>query len=118
MMLLLALAGAMAGAPARHLVDRAVQRRQDSAFPWGTLTVNVAGSFVLGFVAVFATASQLAFFGVGFCGAFTTYSTFAYQTHQLYRAGRRKQAALNIGASLAAGIAAVHLGLCAAQAVT
>ena len=118
MALALVIAGAMLGAPARYLVDRAVQARHSSGFPWGIFTVNVLGSFVLGVVAVFASESQLALIGVGFCGAFTTYSTFAYQTHQLYRHGHRRQALLNAAASIGAGLAAVYLGLLVAHTIS
>ena len=53
MIVLAVLAGGMIGAPVRYLVDRAVQARHDSVFPWGTLAVNLAGSAVLGFLLAF-----------------------------------------------------------------
>ncbi|GAA4945233.1 hypothetical protein GCM10023238_09270 [Streptomyces heliomycini] len=80
--------GAMAGAPLRYLTDRAVQSRHDSVFPWGTFTVNVTGSLVLGLLtgatAAGAAGSRLQLLlGTGLCGALTTYSTFSYETLRL-----------------------------------
>ena len=117
MTLLLIVVGAMLGAPARYLVDRAIQARHTSGFPWGTFAVNIAGSFLLGLLAasVMETSKPLALCGTGFCGAFTTYSTFAYETHRLAQKGFRFRAALNALGSLAAGLAAVYLGLLAAR---
>jgi len=84
---LLVAAGAAVGAPLRYLTDRVVQGRHRSIFPWGTLMVNVVGSAVFGAIlAIAMTGSHhdlelLA--GIGFCGAFTTYSTFSYETVRL-----------------------------------
>jgi len=114
MTLLLVLAGAAVGAPARWQVDRAVSARHDSAMPWGTMTVNVLGSFVLGLVlsaALTATSpSGVALLGTGFCGAFTTFSTFALESVRLVESGSTRTAFLNIGLSLALGLAAVTFG--------
>ncbi|MDL2336180.1 MAG: CrcB family protein, partial [Chloroflexota bacterium] len=79
MNLFLVIAGAAVGAPLRYLSDRAIQSRHDTVFPWGTFTVNVLGSLILGIIAGAVTAGgaspqvQLAL-GTGFCGALTTYS--------------------------------------------
>jgi CrcB protein len=107
--------GAAVGAPARYLTDRAVQARHDTPFPWGTFTVNVAGSLVLGVLVGAAAHHDLppelvAGLGTGFCGALTTYSTFGYETVRLASAGARLFAALNVVASLAAGFGAAALG--------
>jgi CrcB protein len=78
---LLVAAGAAVGAPMRYVLDRAVQRRHDSLMPWGTLLVNVLASLVLGLlVGLAATGGALALVGIGFCGALSTWSTFAYET--------------------------------------
>ena len=92
MTVLLVALGAAVGAPLRYLVDRAVQARHDSLFPWGTFAVNVAGSLVLGVLAGGSTShavpgSVVALVGTGLCGALTTYSTFGYETIRLIEDG-------------------------------
>ncbi|MFI6920253.1 fluoride efflux transporter CrcB [Nonomuraea spiralis] len=117
--LLLVALGAAVGAPARYLVDRAVQARHDSQFPWGTFTVNVAGSALLGFLLALPTSDGMrALLGTGLCGALTTYSTFGYETLRLLQNGARTYAALNAAASVAAGLGAAWCGIALAQAVT
>ncbi|MGY0065711.1 fluoride efflux transporter CrcB [Streptomyces sp. QTS137] len=112
---LLVVLGAMVGAPLRYLTDRAVQSRHDSVFPWGTFTVNVAGCLILGLltgaVAAGAAGPQLRLLlGTGLCGALTTYSTFSYETLRLAEAGAVRYAAVNVGASVAAGLGAAFAG--------
>lgn len=114
--------GAALGAPARYLTDRVIQSRHDTLFPWGTFTVNVVGSLVLG--TFFGAATHLhvptalvAGLGTGFCGALTTYSTFGYETIRLAEDGARLFAALNITASLTAGLGAATLGYTLGQAL-
>ena len=73
-------AGGAVGAPLRYLTDRFVQRRHDSLFPWGTFTVNVVGSAILGILAGAllvgaGTTTAGLLLGTGLCGALTTYST-------------------------------------------
>jgi CrcB protein len=115
---LLVAVGAAVGAPLRYLVDRLVQARHESLFPWGTLTVNAIGSALLGFLAGLpADRTVLAALGAGFCGALTTYSTFSYETLRLARDGARFSAAVNIVASLVVGLGAGYLGLTVAQAI-
>ncbi|MGW3355734.1 fluoride efflux transporter CrcB [Streptomyces bungoensis] len=119
---LLVVAGAMVGAPLRYLTDRAVQKRHDSVFPWGTFTVNVAGCLVLGLlsgvVAAGAASSHLQLLlGTGLCGALTTYSTFSYETLRLAEGGARLFAAANAVASVVAGLGAAFAGVSLAQAL-
>jgi len=118
---LLVVAGAVIGAPLRYITDRAVQRRHDSIFPWGTLAVNVAGSLVLGFVAGAAARGVsphvVALVGTGFCGALTTYSTFSYESVRLAQQGSRFFAAANIGVSVVAGLGAAFCGVAVAEAI-
>ena len=117
---LLVALGAAVGAPLRYLADRAVQRRHDSVFPWGTFAVNVAGSFLLGVLVGGATAvprSLVALFGTGLCGALTTYSTFGYETVRLLEDRARAFAVLNAVASVVAGLGAAFCGIALAQAI-
>ncbi|MFC0032899.1 fluoride efflux transporter CrcB [Micromonospora chaiyaphumensis] len=119
MTVLLIALGAAVGAPLRYLTDRAVQARHASPFPWGTLTVNVAGSLVLGAVAALPTSPAVtALVGTGFCGALTTWSTLGYETVRLHREGRRGHALANALVSIAAGLGAATGGYALAHAVT
>lgn len=107
---LLVVLGAAVGAPLRYAVDRVVQARYGS--PWGTFAVNTAGSLVLGVVVGTAASPEVvALVGTGFCGALTTYSTFALETMSLAERGRRGAAALNAVGSVVVGLAAAALGL-------
>ncbi|MEU9739240.1 fluoride efflux transporter CrcB [Micromonospora chersina] len=119
MTVLLIALGAALGAPLRYLTDRAVQARHDSPFPWGTLTVNVAGSLLLGAVAAApASPAVTALVGTGFCGALTTWSTLSYETLRLHREGARGHALASALGSIAAGLAAATVGYALAHAVT
>lgn len=116
---LLVVIGAAVGAPARYLTDRAVQARHDSVFPWGTFIVNVTGSALLGFlVALNDQSGVLTVAGAAFCGAFTTYSTFSYETLKLAEDRAYLFAALNVVASIIAALGAAYFGMAVAQAVT
>jgi fluoride exporter len=116
MTVLLVTLGAAIGAPLRYLTDRTIQARHDSVFPWGTLTVNVAGSAVLGFITGLPVGHALAaLVGTGFCGALTTYSTFSYETLRLVQDGARFYALVNVVGSILAGLGAAYCGLLLAQ---
>jgi CrcB protein len=111
-LLLVALGGA-AGAVARFLTDRSLAARLGLALPWGTLTVNVSGSLLLGVLAGAAPGlpAQLStFVGTGFCGALTTYSTFGYETVQLLAARATRYALLSVTANVTFGLAAASIG--------
>jgi fluoride exporter len=111
------LIGAAIGAPVRYLVDRAVQARHESVFPWGTFAVNVTGSLILGVLAGLSISDTVTYFlGTGFCGTLTTYSTFGYETVRLAQEGARPLAVLNAVAGIAAGLGAAYLGITIAQA--
>ncbi|MEU5274490.1 fluoride efflux transporter CrcB [Streptomyces hygroscopicus] len=119
---LLVIAGGMVGAPLRYLTDRAVQTRHDSVFPWGTFTVNVVGSAVLGLLTGVVAAGAVPervqlLLGTGLCGALTTYSTFSYETLRLAEEGARLFAVANVVMSVAAGVGAAFAGGALADAV-
>jgi fluoride exporter len=115
---LLVALGAALGAPVRYLTDQAVQARLGATYPWGTLAVNVAGSFLLGLVAGWPAGSGLAaLVGTGFCGALTTYSTFGYETLRLLETGARPAAAANVLGSMAAGLLSGLAGFTLAAAL-
>ncbi|TDD67084.1 fluoride efflux transporter CrcB [Jiangella aurantiaca] len=112
MTVLLVAAGAAVGAPLRYVVDRWVGIRLGAGFPWGTLVVNVVGSFVLGLVlgSPSVGAEATALIGTGFCGALTTYSTFSYETLRLLEDGAWSRGVANVLVSVAAGLGAAALG--------
>jgi CrcB protein len=120
--LLLVVLGAAVGAPLRYLTDRAVQKRHDTVFPWGTFTVNIVGCVVLGVVAGAASTASVPhevqlLVGTGFCGALTTYSTFSYETLRLIEQDAKFFAAANVVASIVAGLGGAFLGVAIGQAI-
>jgi len=108
-------AGAL-GACVRYVLDGAIGDRTEGVFPWGTFTINVSGSFVLGLLTGFGLfhafpAAPRLVLGTGFCGAYTTFSTFTFETVRLLEEGAVAEAVLNAAATFAAGAAAAGLGL-------
>ena len=105
--------GGVLGALSRHLLGERIDRRT-----YDTLAVNVAGSFLLGLLVAgpFSAESVLAF-GTGFCGAFTTFSTFAFETVRLAEEGETRRALLNGATNLVGALLAVALGAAAATAL-
>lgn len=119
MTLLLVALGAAVGAPLRYLADRAVRARAGTAFPWGTLLVNVAGSLLLGALVGASPPGPVgALVGSGFCGALTTYSTFGYETLRLWRERARRLAVANVAANLVGGLTAAGAGMALGAALT
>lgn len=116
----IAMGGAL-GAVARFAMSHQVYQLFGRDFAWGTLSVNVLGSFVMGLVAVllvdkFAVAQEWrAFIMVGFLGAFTTFSTFSYETMEYIQVGEINKAFLNIALSLVTCLVAVWAGMLAAR---
>jgi CrcB protein len=113
--LVVGLAGAV-GAVARYLLDGAVQDRSAGLFPFGTLTVNVLGSLVLGFLAGYVlshtgggTAKTIV--GTGFCGALTTWSTASWETVRLAEEGATATAVTFTLVNLLASLAAAAIGI-------
>lgn len=110
--------GAAVGAPLRYLIDRWVNSRRDFVFPAGTLVVNIAGSFLLGLLTGVAIGTTwFALLGNGLCGAFTTYSTFSYETLRLAESGAGGIAVTNVVGSILAGLAAATAGVALGMAV-
>ncbi len=110
-----ALAGAV-GSILRYLVDHAVQRRAGSDLPLGTLVVNLSGSFALGVLVGAAGhlglgTAWVAVLGTGLIGAYTTFSTFTFDTVRLLENGEWASVLTNLGVSLVAGVAVAGLGL-------
>ena len=116
MTVLLILLGGAVGAATRYLTDVTVQRSHGTEFPWGTWTVNVVGSFILGMVVSNGPGWVVTLVGSGFCGALTTFSTFGYETVRLGEEGRPGLATANVAGSLAVGLAAAALGWWAGSA--
>jgi CrcB protein len=110
------LAGGLAGTAARYLISGWTYRLFGSGFPYGTLIVNLAGCFLIGFLA--AAAEEKFLLGpnarvllmAGFCGAFTTFSTFMLETANLMKDGEMGRAFLNVALSVIAGFFAFRLG--------
>ncbi len=115
MLLILVMLGAALGAPSRWLLDQAIQSRHSGSFPWGTWTVNVLGSLALGLLlglaqAGHASTSLVALLGTGFCGGFTTFSTFSFETLRLVEEGSIGSAVVNVLASVAVAMLAASGG--------
>jgi CrcB protein len=113
---LIAIGGA-AGALARYVLDTWISERAAGLFPWGTLVVNVSGSFTLGLLfaltverGVLPPESRAALM-IGFLGAYTTFSTFMLESLRLVEEGAYAAALVNIAGSVALGFGAVVVGM-------
>jgi CrcB protein len=108
--------GGFAGANARYWLGGWVSNRWGAAFPYATFVINVSGSFVLGLFMAMVTGRFIVhpnwrlIFAIGFVGAYTTFSTFEYETMGLMEVGSLRRALLNAMGSLVAGFIAVWLG--------
>jgi fluoride exporter len=115
-LLYLAVAGAL-GTLSRYGLGGLAQRIGGSGFPYGTLIINVIGCLVIGLVMQIATntdiipASARIFITIGFLGAFTTFSTFSYETVRFLEDGAWVSAFLNIGSNLGIGLTATFIGM-------
>ena len=104
------------GAIARYALGGFISERVGGAFPWETFVINVSGCFALGFIFTLLTERFLPHptlriaLTVGFLGAYTTFSTFAFETMRLAEDGAVLFAALNVFASVGAGLLAVYAG--------
>ena len=94
--------GAIVGANLRYFVGQSVAKLLSSSLPYGTLVINITGSFILGFFLVWTGERVLAdprwrlLIAIGFCGGYTTSSSFAYETFALFEQGRFAASALNV----------------------
>jgi CrcB protein len=107
--------GAGLGGVARYVVGGWVQAGAGASFPWGTLVVNVSGSLLLGFLYSLlgsspGTAQWRAFVGVGFCGGYTTFSTFSYEAANLVQGGEWNRAVLYMAGSVLLSLMAMLVG--------
>ena len=114
-------AGGAAGAVARHLLSGWLARPGRESIPWGTLAVNLSGCLLLGALLT-ALDRRLPddrawrlLLAVGFLGAFTTFSTFAWEVHDLLRDGSTARALAYAGGSVVLGLAAVAAGIAIAR---
>ena len=108
-------AGAI-GAPVRYLVDGAVSDRTDGAFPWGTFVINATGSLLLGLLTGLALyhgfpQTPKVVLGAGFCGAYTTFSTFTFETVRLVEEGAIQEAIRNALGTVLTGAVAAAAGI-------
>jgi len=119
---LLIAAGSALGGVTRFFFSGLVANHVGSTFPWGTLFVNVTGSFIIGFFAtltgpdgrVFASGNTRQFFMTGICGGYTTFSSFSLQTLTLAQEGEWLRSGANTIGSVITCLAAVWLGHIAA----
>ena len=113
--------GSAVGGVSRYLLQGLVQRVTATTFPSGTLAVNVSGSLVLGFILRYALETPAvspevrALLTVGFCGGYTTFSTFSLETVRMLEDGDWRGATLYIGLSVALSVGAALLGVMAAR---
>jgi CrcB protein len=113
-------AGGAAGAAARFYVDGAVRRRLPGPLPAGTVLINITGSFLLGLLTglvLYHSAPErlVLVAGTGFCGGYTTFSTWSFETVRLIQEGELRAASVNLGATVAGALLAGAAGLALAS---
>lgn len=115
--------GSAVGGVVRLLLSGYIQQRVGEAFPLGTMVINITGSFLLGFLIRFALGTPdispeiRAMLTTGFCGGYTTFSTYSYETATLIEDGRYERASLYILLSVAIALLGVFVGFAAARQV-
>jgi CrcB protein len=113
--------GAALGGVARYYLGSAIQQRLGAGFPWGTLAINVSGSLLLGVFVRYAIATPAmslelrALLTTGFCGGYTTFSTYSFETAMLLEEGRYERAALYAFGSVLLALAATACGFVLAR---
>lgn len=113
--------GGMVGSVVRYVTIRSIDEKFNAIFPYGTLVVNLVGSFILGMVYVLAsrklgiTEHWKLFLGAGFCGGLTTFSTFAWENATLIQGRNFGVAGVYIMVSIVLGLISVFLGMLAGR---
>lgn len=113
--------GAIVGASARYFLSGFVARSYSATFPYGTLLINLTGSFVLGFFLIYSSERVLLdprwrlLVAVGFCGSYTTFSSYAFESFALMEQGQWLMMSINILLSNAFCLAAVLAGAALAR---
>jgi CrcB protein len=115
--------GGFIGANSRYILGQWAASRWGTAFPFGTFIINVTGCFILGLFATLTLRfawndNWRLLISIGFVGAYTTFSTFEYETLQLAANGSWKNAVLNTVGSVVVGFGAAYLGVVAARLLT
>jgi len=116
-MILLVGAGGCVGSIARFLSQQFIARYYPSSFPWGTLVVNILGCFLIGIIYALSEKGSLLspewrlLLATGFCGGFTTFSSFAYENIVLLRDGELFYTFLYVAASIVIGFLGAYLGV-------
>ena len=122
-MLIYVAIGSALGGVSRYLLGGLIQRLLDTTFPAGTLFVNISGSFLLGAILRYAvdtpslTPEVRALLTIGFCGGYTTFSTFSYETVALLKDGEWTRACLYVAASVLLSLLGTFLGFALARQV-
>jgi CrcB protein len=115
--------GSAVGGASRYLLGIFIQQRSGAQFPVGTLVINITGSLLLGFLLRYATETPAispevrALLTTGFCGGYTTFSTYSYETAALIEEGQYHRAAMYVVLSVAVALAGTFVGLAAARKV-
>lgn len=115
--------GGIVGANLRYVLNKIITRFTDAAFPYGTLFINVSGSLILGFFVIWTTERVLAnplwrwLVAIGFCGSYTTFSGYAFETMANFEQGHWTLFAANILSNNLLCLGAIILGAVLARAV-
>ena len=113
--------GAVVGGCARYFLSGFVARHFSTTFPYGTLIINITGSLILGFFLIYSTERVLLdprwrlLVAIGFCGSYTTFSSYAFESFALMEQGQWLLTGINIAASNALCLAAVLAGAALAR---
>jgi CrcB protein len=114
--LLLIGTGGFAGSISRYLLTKFIATKWPMAFPWGTFSVNIIGCFLIGIIMGMSFQSSIStqtrlLLATGFCGGFTTFSTYSLEIFELYQRGQAGISMLYLFTSILAGFLSVWLGL-------